>query len=97
MTAQPCDPPEYTPGEDDTTALERHFLQPDPHDSTSCKRCGDVNGWGFLHLTERGEFDTDDPQPRLCACGHYTHKDKCWGGVPSYPRPKPCDCQVRSA
>ena len=52
MSAQPCDPPEYTPDEDDTTALERHFLEEDPHDSTSCKRCGDVNGWGFLHLTE---------------------------------------------
>ena len=75
----------------------KHRFEPDEsNEGATCRRCGEAWNFGALHLSECGEFDTDDPEPSLCVCGHYTHKDKCWGGVPSYPRPKPCDCQARS-
>ncbi len=80
MTAQPCDPPDFTPDEDDTTAIEKHFPEPDPHDSTSCKRCGDRDGYGVLHL----KVAIDCPSPiaagREDRCGLYSYPPRCADG-----------------
>ena len=77
MTAQPCDPPEFQPDEDDTTATAKHFLDPDPHDSTSCKTCGDVNGWGCLHLKVTVDCPSPTAAGREDRCGLYSHPPRC--------------------
>ena len=81
---------------EDLRPVKHRFIPDEFNDGATCRRCGETFEFGGLHPEERGEFDTDDPQPRLCVCGHYTHASECWGGVPAYPRPKACKCEVRT-
>lgn len=91
VLTEPSLVPEYDHNAD---LVPPHFLEPDPDDTTSCLRCGDVNGWGCLHLTERGEFDVDDDfgkAPRCPTCPHYAHSAACDVIVSRWPE-RICPC-----
>lgn len=91
MTAIPA-PPEYDPNADLTPP---HFLDPDPQDSTNCKVCGDVNGYGVLHLTEPVELvgDVPDRIPTCPDCTHYAHdRGPCRVLLSRFPK-RTCECR----
>jgi len=83
-----AEPPHYDHNADLTPP---HFFAPDPDDSTSCLTCGSADGWGCLHLTERGEFDTDEGVPRCPNCEHFRHSAACDVVVSRWPE-RLCPC-----